>query len=154
LKAGNLFSAFFQLKNMFRAKDLEEINHFSKNTLLEHLSITFIEMGDDFIKAKMPVVPKTHQPLGYLHGGATLALAESLGSIASFLLIDPTQYNVFGLEINANHIRSKKDGYVIATARPIHIGTKTHIWDIRIEDEEQKLISIVRLTNIVVDARK
>lgn len=139
---------------MFRTKDLNKINHLSKNSLLEHLSITFIELGDDFIKAKMPVVPKTHQPMGYLHGGASLALAESIGSMASFLLIDPAQYSVFGLEINANHIKSKKDGYVIATARPIHIGSKTHIWDIRIEDEEKKLISIVRLTNMVVDAKK
>ena len=139
---------------MFRIKDLDEINQFCKNSLVDHLSITFIEIGDDFIKAKMPVVPETQQPLGYLHGGASLSLAESLGSIASFLLIDPKQFNVFGLEINANHIRSKKDGFVIATARPIHIGSKTHIWDIKIEDEKDNLISIVRFTNIVVDARK
>lgn len=129
--------------------DKELIKKAFKNTLMEHLEIEIDHIGDDFISATMPVSPKTHQPLGYLHGGATVALAESLGSMASFLLIDQQNQNVFGLEINANHIRSKKDGIVKAIARPIHLGSQTHIWDIRIEDEDQKLISIVRLTNIV-----
>ena len=129
--------------------DEELINKSFKNTLMEHLEIEIDHIGDDFITATMPVSPKTHQPLGYLHGGATVALAESLGSMASFLLIDQQNQNVFGLEINANHIRSKKDGIVKAIARPIHLGSQTHIWDIRIEDEDQKLISIIRLTNIV-----
>jgi len=127
----------------------EQIKNAFKNTLMEHLEIEIDHIGDDYISATMPVGPKTHQPLGYLHGGATVALAESLGSMASFLLIDQQNQNVFGLEINANHIRSKKDGVVKAIARPIHLGSQTHIWDIRIEDEDQKLISIVRLTNIV-----
>ena len=129
--------------------DKEQIKNAFKNTLMEHLEIEIDHIGDDFITATMPVGPKTHQPLGYLHGGATVALAESLGSMASFLLIDQQNQNVFGLEINANHIRSKKDGVVKAIARPIHLGSQTHIWDIRIEDEDQKLISIVRLTNII-----
>ena len=129
--------------------DPEQIKMAFKNTLMEHLEIEIDHIGDDYITATMPVGPKTHQPLGYLHGGATVALAESLGSMASFLLIDQQNQNVFGLEINANHIRSKKEGVVKATARPIHLGSQTHIWDIRIEDEDQKLISIVRLTNIV-----
>ena len=129
--------------------DKEQIKKAFKNTLMEHLEIEIDHIGEDFISATMPVGPKTHQPLGYLHGGATMALAESLGSMASFLLIDQQNQNVFGLEINANHIRSKKDGVVKAIARPIHLGSQTHIWDIRIEDEDQKLISIVRLTNIV-----
>ena len=141
---------------MFKKQNisLEEINRFSDNTLLSHLSIEFISIGDDWISAKMPVDSRSHQPLGYLHGGASLALAESVGSVASFLLIDSEKHHVFGLEINANHIKSKKDGFVVATARAIHIGTKTHIWDIKITDENENLISIVRLTNIVVDARK
>ncbi len=129
--------------------DIKQIKIAFENTLMEHLEIEIDHIGDDFISATMPVGPKTHQPLGYLHGGATVALAESLGSMASFLLIDQQNQNVFGLEINANHIRSKKDGVVKAIARPIHLGSQTHIWDIRIEDEDQKLISIVRLTNIV-----
>ena len=129
--------------------DKEQIKKAFKNTLMEHLEIEIDHIGDDFITATMPVGPNTHQPLGYLHGGATVALAESLGSMASFLLIDQQNQNVFGLEINANHIRSKKEGLVKAIARPIHLGSQTHIWDIRIEDEDQKLISIVRLTNIV-----
>lgn len=129
--------------------ELDQINDVFKNTLMEHLEINIDQIGDDFISASMPVGPKTHQPFGFLHGGATVALAESLGSMASFLLIDKQNQNVFGLEINANHIRSKKDGVVKAIARPIHLGSQTHIWDIRIEDEDRKLISIVRLTNIV-----
>lgn len=139
---------------MFRITDLEELNHFAKNTLIEHLSIKFSHIENDSIIATMPVNSTTHQPLGYLHGGATLALAETLGSFASYLLIDPEKQHVFGLEINANHIKSKKSGIVTATAKAIHIGAKTHIWDIQVKDESQNLISIVRLTNIVVDARK
>lgn len=139
---------------MFRTKDIQEINRLSANTLIEHLSITFTEIGDDFVCAKMPVNTTTHQPMGFLHGGASLALAESVGSVASFLIADPDKQHVFGLEVNANHIKSKKEGYVKATASPIHIGNRSHIWDISIRDEEDNLISIVRLTNMIVDARK
>jgi 1,4-dihydroxy-2-naphthoyl-CoA hydrolase len=138
---------------MFRDVSIEELNKFSKNTLIEHLSIDFKEIGADYITATMPVVPQVHQPIGYLHGGASLALAETVGSVASHLLIDPEQFNVFGLEINANHIRSVKDGLVIATAKPIHLGNKTHVWDIRIEDDKKQLVCIVRLTNMVVKKR-
>ena len=139
---------------MFRKTSVEEINSFSKNTLIDHLSIEFIEVGDDFISATMPVNSTTHQPIGFLHGGATMALAESVGSLASYLIINPKSEHVFGLEINGNHIKSKRSGIVTATARAIHLGSKTHIWDIQIKDEESTLISIVRLTNMVVDARK
>lgn len=138
---------------MFRDVSIEELNQFSKNTLIEHLSIDFKEIGDDYITATMPVGPKVHQPIGYLHGGASLALAETLGSMASHLLIDPAQFNVFGLEINANHIRSVKEGWVKAIAKPIHLGTKTHVWDIRIEDDKKQLVCVVRLTNMVVQKR-
>jgi len=138
---------------MFRTKDPDQINAALKNTLMEHLSIKVSEIGDDFICAEMPVGPNVHQPMGFLHGGATIALAESLGSMASFLLIDPKKHNVFGLEINANHIRSKREGVVTAKATPIHIGSTTHVWEIKIVDEKEKLISIVRMTNIVVNAK-
>lgn len=139
---------------MFRNVSIIELNQLSKNTLIDHLSIEFDEIGADFISATMPVGPKVHQPVGFLHGGATLALAETVGSMASYLLIDPDQFNVFGLEINANHIRSLKIGWVKATAKPIHLGGRTHVWDIRIEDHDRHLISIVRLTNMVVEKRK
>ena len=138
---------------MFKEIKIEDLNRFSQNSLLSHLSMSFTEVGDDFICATMPVNDTTKQPLGYLHGGASIALAESLGSTASYLLIDPNKYNVFGIGINANHVRSKRDGVVKATAHAINIGSKTHIWDIKIEDEQGRLISIVRLTNMVVDAK-
>lgn len=139
---------------MFRTKDPDQINAALKNTLMEHLSIKVSEIGNDYICAVMPVGPKVHQPMGFLHGGATLALAESLGSMASFLLIDPEKFNVFGLEVNANHIKSKRSGVVTAKATPIHIGSTTHVWDIKIVDEEGQLISIIRMTNMLVNARK
>ena len=138
---------------MFKRTNIEDLNRFSQNSLLSHLSISFSEIGEDYLCATMPVVDATRQPLGYLHGGASIALAESLGSVASYLLIDPEKYNVFGIEISANHIKSKKDGVVKATAKAIHLGSRTHIWDIKIDDEEEKLISIVRLTKMVVDAK-
>jgi len=139
---------------MFRTNNIDELNRYSKNSLLGHLSIEFIEIGEDSISATMPVITETKQPLGYLHGGASLALAESVGSVASFLIVDTEKHNVFGLEINANHIKSKREGVVTATAKAIHIGSRTHIWDIQIKDEKGALISIVRLTNMVVDVKK
>lgn len=138
---------------MFRDVTVEELNNYSKNSLIEHLSIQFTEVGSDFIAAKMPVIAKTQQPFGYLHGGASISLAETIGSFASYLSIDPEKFNVFGLSVNANHVRSKRSGFVKAIAKPIHIGSKTHIWDIKVCDEDDKLISTVRLTNIVVEAR-
>ena len=134
--------------------DNKKMSSMLKDTLMEHLEIKVTHIGHDFISATMPVGPKTHQPLGYLHGGASLALAESIGSMASFLLIDAETQNVFGLEINANHIKSKRDGMVTAVARPLHLGKQTHIWDIRIEDEENQLVSVVRLTNIITQRKK
>ena len=133
--------------------DSEMISKVLKNTMMDYLDIKIDEIGEDFISATMPVGPKTHQPLGYLHGGASLALAESLGSMASYLLIDTEKFNVFGLEINANHIKSKRDGIVKAIARPVHLGKQTHIWDIRMEDENKNLISIARLTNIITQRK-
>ncbi len=135
--------------------DKEEIlkicNQFTKNTLMETLNIKYIDVGEDFLTAKMPVTPAVHQPMGILHGGASVALAESVGSAASFLFIDQEKYIVKGLEISANHLRSKKEGVVYATAKIIHKGRTTHLWEIRIVDEKNALISLCKLTNIVLE---
>ena len=116
------------------------------DTLGEHLGMEWVNIGPDSLSAKMPVDKRTHQPYGLLHGGASCALAETVGSVASHLVIDPAKYYCVGLEINANHLRSVKSGFVMATARPLHIGRTTHVWDIRITDERDKLVCISRLT--------
>ncbi len=132
---------------------VEALNKMSINTMVTHLGIEFTEVGDHFICATMPVDHRTHQPLGLLHGGASVALAETVGSIAANLCVDRnTQYCV-GLEINANHIKSIKEGKVLGTATPIHIGKKTHVWDIRITNEQNELISVSRITMAVIDKR-
>ena len=110
------------------------------------LGIELTEIGENFLKARMPVDERTIQPYGLLHGGASAALAETLGSVASAYVIDQTQYYCVGLEINANHIRGVRDGYVYGTATPLHLGKTTHVWDIRIHDERNKLVCISRLT--------
>lgn len=129
---------------------LDSVNAILKNTLMETLEIRFTEIGEDYVKATMPVNPRVHQPMGILHGGATVALAESVGSVASYIFLDKDNYEVRGIEISANHLKSKKDGMVTATARPIHRGKTTHLWEIRIEDEQQQLISLCKLTNIIL----
>lgn len=116
-----------------------------------HLGIEFIEYGDDYLKAKMPVDERTHQPFGLLHGGASCVLAESLGSMAGAFCVEWGKQYVVGLEINANHISSVRDGYVVGTARPVHIGRSTQVWDIRIETEAGKLVCVSRLTLAVKD---
>ena len=123
----------------------------AKNTLVEHLGIEFIELGDDFIKARMPVDHRTVQPMGLLHGGASVALAETLGSSGAYLCVDPAKYVVVGLEINANHVRAVRDGWVTGTARPLHRGKTTQLWEIRITDAADKLVCISRLTMAVLD---
>ena len=110
------------------------------------LGIELTEIGENFLKARMPVDERTRQPYGLLHGGASAALAETLGSVASAFVIDQTQYYCVGLEINANHIRGVRDGYVYGTATPLHLGKTTHVWDIRIYDEREKLVCVSRLT--------
>ena len=122
-----------------------------KNTMVDHIGIEFIELGDDFIKARMPVDHRTHQPMGLLHGGASVALAETLGSTGAMLSVDPAKYNVVGLEINANHIRGVRDGWVYAIARPLHRGRTTQLWEIRITDTADKLVCISRLTMAVIE---
>jgi uncharacterized protein (TIGR00369 family) len=117
---------------------------------METLSIKYIDVGEDFITAKMPVNPSVHQPMGLLHGGASVALAESVGSAASHIFIDTDKFMVKGLEISANHLKSKRDGEVFATARIVHKGRTTHLWEIKVVDENNQLISLCKMTNIVL----
>jgi 1,4-dihydroxy-2-naphthoyl-CoA hydrolase len=125
---------------------LEDLKSIAINTMSSNLGIEFIELGPDYLTATMPVDERTRQPYGLLHGGASCVLAETLGSIASALIIDQERFICVGLEINANHIRSVKQGIVTGTAKPLHTGSLTHVWDIRIKDEQQKLVCISRLT--------
>ncbi len=127
----------------------QDVNHAHMGTFL---GIEMVEMGDSHLKGRMPVDDRTKQPMGLLHGGASCVLAETLGSYASFLCVDRTKQRTVGLEINANHIKSMKDGFVVGEARPIHLGKKTHIWDIRISDEATgALVCVSRLTVAVLD---
>ena len=129
---------------------LERLNSMTKNTLMETLDIRYTEVGPDYLVATMPVNEKVHQPLGLLHGGASVAFAESVGSPASLLFVDPEKYEVRGIEISANHLRTKRKGLLTATARILHKGTMTHLWEIRIVDEKENLISLCKLTNIII----
>jgi 1,4-dihydroxy-2-naphthoyl-CoA hydrolase len=115
----------------------------------ELLGIRITELGENFIKATMPVDKRTHQAYGILHGGASAALAETLGSIGSVIIVDPEQYICVGVEINANHIRSVRDGFVTGTAVPLHIGASSHVWEIKIVDKNDKLVCVSRLTVFV-----
>lgn len=131
--------------------ELDKINKMSENTLGAHLQIVFTEIGSNYIKATMPVHEQTHQPMGLLHGGASAALAETIGSVAGHLCVDATKYNVVGIELNCNHVRGKKSGLVTATATPLHIGRTTQVWDIKIVDEKEKLVCVSRLTVQVIN---
>lgn len=130
---------------------LTQINAFNKDTMAEHLGLEFTAIGDDYLCARLPVDHRTHQPYGILHGGASVALAETIGSIASALVIDNSRFICVGLEINANHIRSVRSGFVTGTCKPIHTGRSTHVWDIRITDEAEKLVCVSRLTVAILD---
>lgn len=125
---------------------IDELSALGNQTIAEILDIRIIETGKDFIKATMPVDHRTHQPYGLLHGGASCVLAETLGSIASGHVIDPEKFICVGIEINANHIRSVRSGLVTGITTPIHIGASTHVWDIKIYDEREKLVCVSRLT--------
>ena len=129
---------------------LPRINSLNKNTLMETLGIQYTEVGDDYLVATMPVNRRVYQPLGLLHGGATVSLAESVGSMASHLFIDTNKFEARGIEIAANHVKSKRDGVVTATARIIHKGRTLHLWEIKVVDEEGNLISMCKLTNIII----
>nr|WP_315151318.1 PaaI family thioesterase [uncultured Flavobacterium sp.] len=135
-------------------KILEFCNTFSKNTLMETLKIEYIDAGTDFLTAKMPVNSSVHQPMGLLHGGASVALAESVGSAASHFFIDSKTQEVRGIEISANHLKSIREGVVFGTARIIHKGKSIHLWEIKITDEEGNLISLCKLTNMVLTKEK
>lgn len=129
---------------------LDQLNALNPNTMMSTIGIVFTNIGDDYLRATMPVDARTHQPFGLLHGGASAALAETLGSTAGMMVLDPAQSVVVGLEINANHMRGVKSGTVTGTARALHIGRSTQVWEIRIEDESQRLVCISRLTLAVV----
>ena len=132
---------------------IEQLNKLSVNTLANSLGIEFVAIGDDFISARMPVDHRTHQPLGMLHGGASVALAETLGSLGAYCCLDNRLQYCVGLEINANHIKSIKEGYVVGTARAIHIGKKTQVWEIKITNDQKELICISRITMAVLDRK-
>ena len=134
----------------FRPYTLEQVR-FYRASLPMHLGIEFTEIGPDFLRGRMPVDDRTRQPFGILHGGASVALAETLGSTAAGLVVDPDKYRVVGQEINANHVRAVSDGFVIGTARPLHIGRRSHVWEIRIVDEQERLVCISRITMFVVE---
>lgn len=133
-----------------RPTSLDALNASSRNTAMEPLGIVFTEIGADFIRATMPVDARTHQPYGLLHGGASVLLAETLGSTAGMLSVEEGK-GVVGIEINANHVRGVRGGTVTGTARPVHVGRSTQVWDIRIEDERQRLVCVSRLTVAVID---
>lgn len=142
------------MKSLFNpGLTVTELNRASRNTLAEHLGIEVTAMGDDFIEARMPVDKRTHQPAGLLHGGASVALAETLGSLAAFSTLDNTIKTCVGLEINANHIKAVKAGFVTGVARPIHIGGRTQVWEIKISNELKELICVSRITMAVIDKR-
>jgi uncharacterized domain 1 len=132
--------------------DLARINGWAANTMLETLGIRYTEIGEDWLRGTMPVDARTHQPYGLLHGGASVALAETLGSSAAMLTIDPAKFRAVGLEINANHVRGVREGIVTGTAKALHIGRSTQVWEIRIEDERQRLVCVSRITMAVVPA--
>ena len=130
----------------------EELTERGRRTLPGYLGIRITEIGPDFLRASMPVNEHTHQPFGVLHGGASVALAETVGSLAAMLCIDP-EYLALGQDINANHLRSISSGLVIATARPFHLGRSSHVWHIEIRDEQDRLVCVSRLTMAVVERR-
>jgi 1,4-dihydroxy-2-naphthoyl-CoA hydrolase len=131
-------------------RSVADLNVGRGGTLVEHLGIEFCEIGDDFVRATMPVDQRTRQPYGLLHGGASVALAETLGSMGASMCIDVAEYLCVGQEINANHVRSARSGRVTGTARPVHLGGRTHVWTIDIVNEDGKLVCTSRLTVAII----
>lgn len=129
---------------------VEDLAHLRKNTLAEQIGLEFTEIGPDYLRGTMPVDHRTHQPYGLLHGGASCVLAETIGSVASAYVVDHRKFYCVGLEINANHVRGVRSGIVTGTARPLHLGANTHVWDIKIEDERGKLVCVSRLTVMII----
>ncbi|MCA3001227.1 MAG: hotdog fold thioesterase [Burkholderiales bacterium] len=137
----------------FHRPTLEQLNR-AAPTLDRNLGIEYVEVGDDYLKATMPVDHRTRQPMGLLHGGASVALAETLGSAGAFLCVDSNAFSIVGLEINANHVRAVRSGLVTGTAKPIHIGRTTQLWEIGITNEVDKLVCISRITIAVLEKQK
>lgn len=129
---------------------LEKLHPLVPATIAQYLGIEWVEIGEYFLRAKMPVDQRTTQPMGLLHGGASCVLAETLGSIASYKVIDESKFFCVGIEINANHIRSAREGFVTGKVTPLHIGGSTHVWDIKIVDDNEKLICVSRLTVAII----
>lgn len=134
----------------FKEYTLEGLQKFCMHTLVSNIGIEFVEIGENYLKAKMPVDQRTIQPLGILHGGASLALAETIGSVASYMTLDPDKNISVGLEINANHIKSKKEGFVFGNGRPLHLGKTTQVWQVEIRDQMDKLVNMSRFTLAVL----
>ncbi len=135
----------------FKPFSIEDLNAYQQETLVSHLGIRYVEVGEDSLSATMPVDERTKQPAGILHGGASVALAETLGSTGANLVVDRDKQLCVGLEINANHIRAMRGGTVKGTARPLHIGGSTQVWEIRIVDEKERLVCVSRITMAVLD---
>jgi 1,4-dihydroxy-2-naphthoyl-CoA hydrolase len=133
---------------------VEELNKLSRNTLSEQIGIEFTSVGADYLEARMPVDHRTHQPFGLLHGGASVALAETMGSVAAMCCVDTDTQFCVGLDINANHLRGVKSGYVKGRTTPLHIGGKTQVWEIKITNEKDELVCISRITMAVLDKMK
>ena len=132
---------------------IDEVRKASLGLMSSHLGIEYTEFGDDYLRGTMPVEPRTRQPMGYLHGGASLAFAETLGSVAANYVVDPARFRCLGQEINANHLRPVTDGLVIGTARPMHMGSRSQVWGVEIRDPRERLVCISRLTIAVVEWR-
>jgi len=137
----------------FTNPTIDDVRKASVGLLSSHLGIEFTEWGDDYLRGTMPVESRTRQPMGYLHGGASLALAETLGSVAANYVVDPARFRCLGQDINANHLRPVTDGLVIGTARAIHLGSRSQVWGIEIRDPRERLVCISRLTMAVVEWR-
>lgn len=138
------------MENKIKPVPLEEINRLAKNTIMDVLGISFTGIDETKLVAKMPVDKRTHQVHGILHGGASVVLAETIGSVGASLFVDPTKFRCAGMEINANHLRSVASGFVIGTGTPLHVGKNTQVWDIKIHSEEGKLVCVSRLTVAVI----
>ncbi|WP_374334796.1 hotdog fold thioesterase [Leeia sp.] len=133
----------------FAPLSLDTFHAVSQNTLAEHLGIRFTEIGDDYLVATLPVDTRTMQPMGLLHGGASVVLAETMGSLASFCVINPAESVCVGIEVNANHVRAARSGLVTGICTPLHLGRQLHVWDIRISDDAGKLVCVSRLTTSI-----
>ena len=138
----------------FEPYTLEQLNGFRNKNMGDALGIEFSAIGNDYLEGTMPVDERTTQPFGILHGGASCVLAETLGSVAAWMCIDPKEKFIVGLDINANHIRSETEGVVVGTAKPLHVGRSTHVWEILIKNTDNKMVCVSRLTVLVKDLQK